>query len=391
MRTVFLAAIVAAPLLSAAASAAQVPALTVSSPLDFQVFQRDTATTGSMHLAGSAPPHSHLKVLIEGTGLSGPLPHHWQKLQVNNSTGTFFADLRVPAGGFYDVKFTCSGHGVPKQQITIPHVGIGEVFVIAGQSNSTNYGEVPQHPTTGLVSTFDGHTWRIADDPQPGVQDNSKKGSFVPAFGDAMVAHFHVPIGIASVGHGSTSVRQWLPAGTPVLVMPTMTKFITTTPNGTLVSDGTLYRGLLDRIREFGPHGFRALLWHQGESDAHQSPEHQISAATYAQMMTQLITSARRDAGWNFPWFVAIATYHSPADPSSPELRDAQRSLSTSGLALQGPDTDTLTGLNRQNNGKGVHLSAQGLQAHGRMWAERVSAWLDPPLRDSTQTPQPTR
>ena len=344
-----------------------------------------------MHLAVSVPRHSHLKVLIEGTGLNGPLPHHWQKLRINKDTLTVTADLRVSAGGFYNVIFVCSGHGRPKQQVTVPHVGIGEVFVIAGQSNSTNYGEVPQKPTSGLVTTFDGNSWRIAYDPQPGTQDNSKKGSFAPAFGDAMVAHYHVPIGIASVGHGSTSVRQWLPEGTPVLVMPTMTKFITTTPDGTLISDGTLYRGLLERIHELGPHGFRALLWHQGESDAHQAPDHQISPATYAQMMTQLITSARREAGWNFPWFVALATYHSPTDTSAPELREAQRSLWTSDLALEGPDTDTLTGLDRQNNGKGVHLSAQGLQAHGRMWAEKVSAWLDPLLHEPAQTSIPTR
>ena len=383
MRTVFFATICVAHLLFASALPAQTRALQVSAPLDFQVFQRDTATTGLMHLSGSAPAKAHLKVLIRGTSLRGPLPHHWHKLQLDPRTGSFAVDLRLPAGGFYAVEFVCSGHGTPRQQITVPHVGIGEVFVIAGQSNSTNYGEVPQKITTGLVSTFDGHTWRIANDPQPGVQDNSKKGSFAPAFGDAMVAHYHVPIGIASVGHGSTSVRQWLPAGTPVLVMPTMTKFIATTPNGTLVSDGTLFRGLLERIRQLGPHGFRALLWHQGESDAHQAPDHQISAATYAQMMTQLIESAHRDAGWNFPWFVALATYHSPTDPSSPELRQAQRSLWTSGVALEGPDTDTLTGSNRQNNGKGVHLSAQGLQAHGRMWADKVSLWLDPLLKSS--------
>lgn len=381
MRPVLFALILTADLLLASALSAQGRTFEVSSPLDFQVFQRDTAATGLIHFSGSAPANAHLKVLIEGAGLHGPLPHRWQKIQVDKRSGTFSADIRFPAGGFYDVKFVSSGRGILKQQVTVPHVGIGEVFVIAGQSNSTNYGEERQKVMSGLVSTFDGHSWRIADDPQPGTQDDSEKGSFAPAFGDAMVAHYRVPIGIASVGHGSTSVRQWLPAGTPVLVMPTMTKFITRTEDGTLVSDGTLYRGLLERINELGPHGFRALLWHQGESDAHQSPEHEISPAIYAQMMTQLIEATRRDAGWNFPWFVALASYHSPMDTSSPELREAQRSLWEGGLALEGPDTDTLTGSYRQNGGKGVHLSAEGLQAHGKMWAERVSSYLDPLLQ----------
>lgn len=359
--------------------------LQIESPLDFQVFQRETAAGGHIRVAGSASPSADVKVLIEGAGLREELPHHWHRLNPDRSTGAFRADLPVPAGGFFKVTIVSSAHGSKKEREIVPHVGVGEVFVIAGQSNSTNYGEEPQKVTSGLVSTFDGKTWRIADDPQPGTQDDSKKGSFAPAFGDAMVARYHVPIGIASVGHGSTSVRQWLPAGTPVLVMPTMTKFITRTDDGTLVSDGTLYNGLLKRIHQLGPHGFRALLWHQGESDTHQPPEHEIPPATYAQMMTQLIESARRDAGWDFPWFVALASYHSPSDPSSASLRDAQRSLWQSGIALEGPDTDTLTGNNRQNGGKGVHLSAQGLQAHGKMWAAKVSVYLDPLLSESTQ------
>jgi hypothetical protein len=36
-----------------------------------------------------------------------------------------------------------------------------------------------------------------------------------------------------------------------------------------------------------------------------------------------------------------------------------------------------LTGSNRQNGGKGVHFSVQGLAAHGRMWADRVAALVD--------------
>ena len=40
---------------------------------------------------------------------------------------------------------------------------------------------------------------------------------------------------------------------------------------------------------------------------------------------------------------VALVSYHNPADTSSPEIRGAQASLWQDGLALEGPDTDTLT------------------------------------------------
>lgn len=33
--------------------------------------------------------------------------------------------------------------------------------------------------------------------------------------------------------------------------------------------------------------------------------------------------------------------------------------------------------MNRQNHGAGVHMSDMGLKAHGQLWADKVSAWLD--------------
>jgi hypothetical protein len=153
---------------------------------------------------------------------------------------------------------------------------VGEVFVVAGQSNSTNYGEAQQVTETGRVATFSGEAWRLANDPQPGVQDNSKKGSFIPSFGDALYRRYRVPIGVASVGRGSSSVRHWLPPGEPVEVMPVMKMYIVRGPDETLTNDGTLFNGMMTRIGQLGVHGFRAVLWHQGESDAHQPLKNEI-------------------------------------------------------------------------------------------------------------------
>ena len=223
-----------------------------------------------------------------------------------------------------------------------------------------------------MVTAFDGHAWRIANDPQPGVPDNSSKGSFMPAFGDALYEKYHVPVGIAAAGHGSTSVRQWLPKGARFAVPPTMSKFVHEIEAGVWECDGTLFAGMTERIRQLGPNGFRALLWHQGESDAHQKAGHEIAPEEYRRMLEPIIRESRREAGWDFPWFVAQVSYHSPSDPSAPEIREAQRALWQSGIAFEGPDTDQLTGTYRQNNGTGVHLGPEGLKAHGKLWAEKV-------------------
>lgn len=355
---------------------------TLSSPLDYQVFQRGTRLAGAIELRGHGPADvDNLRVRIKGQALSGSLHGKWNKFTLNWPSGEFRQTIETPAGGFYTVEVQLRRGRHILATSTIPHVGVGEVFIIAGQSNSTNYGETLQTVQTGMVSTFSGDSWRIANDPQPGTQDNSKKGSFIPFFGDALYSKYHVPIGIASVGHGSTSVRQWLPAGELVEVMPTMTKYITKTADGILISDGTLFNGMMHRIQQFGPHGFRAVLWHQGESDSHQAPEHEIPAATYRVMLEHVILAARKQAGWDIPWFVAQASYHTPQDPSTPPIRLAQQSLWQSGVALQGPDTDTLTAAYRQNNGKGTHFSDAGLKAHGALWAQSIEVWLDPMLR----------
>ena len=354
----------------------------INSPLDYEVFQRQNQAWGQVLVAGAViPVGAAVEARFHGSSPFAPLSREWHSLHVNERTGAFREELRVPAGGFYVLELRMKSPDGSFASLVVPHVGVGEVFVVAGQSNSTNYGETLQSPQTRMVTSFDGSVWRIADDPQIGAQDGSKKGSFVPAFGDALYRKYRVPIGVASVGHGSTSVRQWLPAGELVEVMPTMTKFVTHAADGSLICDGTLFNGLMARIREFGPNGFRAILWHQGESDGHQPAEHEISPATYERMLEHIIQSTRQQAGWNIPWFVAQATYHSAQDTSNSALRQAQSNLWANGTAFRGPDTDTLTAAYREKNGTGVHLNDAGLKAHGALWAERVEEYLDSRLR----------
>lgn len=381
MAPVLLLVSVQIPAAAQARSVAAAAALNVASPMDYQVFQRQSRLRGTIELRGhAAAPADHIEVRIAGKSLLGPLPGKWKKISLDG-VHDFDAKLVGVAGGYYQVDVKAMAGKRETAEVTVPHVGVGEVFLVSGQSNSTNYGEVKQATETGMVSTFSGETWRLANDPQPGVQDKSKKGSFIPAFGDAMYRKYGVPIGVASVGHGSTSVRQWLPKGEPVEVMPSHNWFVRRRSDGVLISDGTLFNGMMKRIGELDgagrEHGFRAVLWHQGESDCHMPAGNQISGATYEQMLKQVIYASRKQAGWNIPWFVAEDTYRSPAIPSCPDIEAAQRALWTSGVAFEGPNTDTLTMPYRQQNGLGIHLNDAGLKKHGQMWAEEVEKYLD--------------
>jgi len=309
--------------------------LTVLSPRNYQVFQRRTAAEGVIRIAGRLRAAADRVEFRRGV-------EDWQPVSVDVATGNFAGQVSAPAGGWYRCEIRAVRGGAVVASQSIAHVGVGEVFVGAGQSNSTNYGETRQRPQSDLVSTFNGHDWRPADDPQPGVHDDSLLGSFWPAFGDAMAARLHVPIGVAVTGHGATHVGRWRPG-----------------------SD--LFDWTLERIMQLGPRGFRLVLWHQGESDAATPPEE------YARRLRTIIETTNERAGWAFPWMVArVAATHGQ------ELLVAQQ------VALAGPDTDALKGEFRGRNGADVHFSALGLRKHGELWAEKVGAWLEAAPTGST-------
>ena len=158
-------------------------------------------------------------------------------------------------------------------------------------------------------------------------RDRSQGGSFWPAFGDRLHSELRVPIGVATTGYGCTSVNQWQP-------------------------DGDLFqRWFLTRIHQLGPGGFRAVLWHQGESDV------KMPSTEYFAKLKNTILASIRHAGWEFPWFVALTSYHNPQEPRFETVRSAQQRICDEGYALPGPDTDVLTGDHRDFDGKGIHFS----------------------------------
>lgn len=362
----------------------------VEFPSDYQIIQRDNKGVGTIPLSGwLGVRQCQLEYQIVKAGqpatadtpaTEGIVVQDWAPLDVARRLQRFDAKVSVPAGGWYQVLFRVTCQGRPTVHAAVRHVGIGEVFVIAGQSNSTNSGAERLKTQTQRVSTFDGMNWRLADDPQPGVADGSTGGSFLPAFGDALAQKLGVPIGVASTGAGATSVRQWLPRGTRMKNLPTIASRVKQVGPGEWEATGELFDGLMRRVESLGPDGCRAILWHQGESDAGQAREgypadRQITGQQYHDFMATLIAASQKQAGRKLPWITAQATYHSEKDAADEEFRAAQKSLWTEGLAIEGPDTDSL----RAEYRAGVHFNAKGQQAHGELWAEKVAAWLAKP------------
>ena len=360
--------------------AAQSPETTVTirldSPLDWQVFQRKSAATGRVEVRGGSQGVEQLEVRFEGVGDSAAA---WQRVPLE-SDGTFATAVELPAGGWYRCQVRGLAGGTVLSETDVAKVGVGEVFVVAGQSNSANHGEQQLQPTSGKVAAFDGRRWQAANDPQPGASGGG--GSFLPPLGDALAERFGVPIGFIACGIGATSVREWLPAGTSFPDPPTLTGRVRQLPDGRWESDGAAYAMLIERMKSLGPEGFRAVLWHQGESDANQQePSRTLPGERYREYLTAIIAASRRDIGRAIPWFVAQASYHVPGDEASPDIRAAQAAIGSDGTAFAGPDTDSLKMEWREAGGQGVHFSGPGLKEHARLWLEKLTSWLDEQLQ----------
>ncbi|MCX6899486.1 MAG: hypothetical protein NT105_12385 [Verrucomicrobia bacterium] len=330
--------------------------LTLLSPKDFQVFQRLSRFRGRIIISGRLKLECDtVMARLSGKSLEGQrLPDEWCPIPLEKQTRSFYAELPTPAGGWYVLQVRAMKDNQVVAKAVVDKFGVGEVFVGAGQSNSTNSGEERTTQTSGMVSSFSGAHWQLADDPQPGVHDKTQQGSFWPTFGDAMYVRFRVPIGVAATGHGGTSVYAWKPGG-------------------------ELHNWMTTRICQLGPRGFRAVLWHQGEADVGGKPE------DYVLLLTSIIRASTVAAGWQFPWFVARVSYLSPERPASETTRAPQKKLWNLGVALEGPDTDTLTGSYRNNEGKGIHFNRKGLVAHGKMWADKVGDYLYKVLAEETK------
>lgn len=350
--------------------------ITLTAPLDHVVVQRSSPGRGLVRIEGELSEEvKAAEVSIEARLVDAQRDLPWQRVGGSVAGKKLTGTLEAIAGGWWrlDVRVMSAGKELAKGSVA--HVGIGEVFVIAGQSNSANHGTEKQTTKTRRVATFDGKAWRIADDPQPGASGGG--GSFIPPFADAVAEKENVPVGIIACGIGATSVREWLPKGATFPNPPTLVSRVEQLPNGQWASKGAAYEAFIARIKSAGPRGFRAVLWHQGESDANQKDATRtLPGKLYREYLERIIRDSRRDIGWDAPWFVAQASYHVPGDEGSDDIRAAQASLWKDGIALEGPDSDALKGNLREREGKGVHFSGPGLREHGAKWAQKIIPWL---------------
>ena len=328
--------------------------VTVTVPTERAIYQRNSDNVADMTIVATANEAAVVKAkVIDG---SNDLCD-WTVLEkVDGSDNEFKGVLKnIPGGGWYEVDvaaFDAAGKEIASNYVEM--VGVGEVFITGGQSNSTNFGGAKTTAESDFVSAIDvkNKCWVHCEDSQPnnsGFNTGNGGGSPWPTTGDKLVESLGVPVGFVSTGVGGSLIAE-------------------------LADPNKNYRPIKEAIEFLEPYGCRAFLIHQGEADSggmNGNPGTEMSV--YKETFEQLIAQTREDAGYDLNWLIARVSYawrgfNNP--DRTKEVTETQTSICNNYNIFVGPDTDGLQGEDRHTDN--LHLSEQGLIKHGTMWSECI-------------------
>ena len=257
-------------------------------PRDWQVFQQQDGRA-SIALDG------HFERRTEGRGgrvfarmvdeTTGEDLTLWREAETDGFFRWHIVLADLPAGGLYRIE-TClmEEEGTAMEWCTrgdmSHHIGIGDLFVIAGQSNSAGYGKdsVYDPPELGVHLYRNSAEWALATHP---MNDSTRTRNSVNmdaantghspylAFGRFMKRHLGWPIGLIQCALGGSSMAMWDP----------------NLPDG-------LYANMVARIRAQGSR-VRGILWYQGCADTSGGED----TACYLEHFKRLVERLRSDTG----------------------------------------------------------------------------------------------
>lgn len=332
------------------------------SPTPFRVYQRDRDGLAEIPVELDKAPEGLKVVGAEIVSVQGQ-PVDDAAMGVRFEDGKL---VGVPVGGpmLLTVKVAM---GEATQDVQVPNVYVGDLWVLAGQSNMEGVGNLlevqPPDPQVLLLGS-DGR-WGIAREPLHWLVDSpdavhsgdpsgraersarehktrTKGAGLGLAFGSALTHATNVPVGLIACAHGGTSMGQWSPA-----------------KRGE--GGGSLYGSMLRQVNLAGGR-VKGVLWYQGESDANPN-----DAPAYAKTFADFITAVRDDLRQpELPfYYVQIGRFINGGDPKHwDSVRDDQRRL-----VERLPNTAVVTGVDLELDDF-IHVGTQGLKRLGKRLAK---------------------
>lgn len=288
--------------------------INIKIPYEKSVFQRNNNNLGNIYITGTLDQdadrvEARLVPRIANQGQQTD----WKVID-NVIDGLSFTGSLEGSGGWYRLEV----RAVQSEQITftksVERVGIGEVFVIAGQSNAQGDGNninakaaTDERVVAFEPNYFDHRTALIQNFPATLTIDkftnlgsNTNIGPLGYSawcwgeLGDLLVKKLNVPVLFYNAALSGTSTENWLSSisGKDTYHLFTGQKFEKFMP----------YHALRRTLHSMlSIYGMRAILWHQGEFDGVA----RLTEQNYYNNLRDLIQETRNNVGEKIPWVVA--------------------------------------------------------------------------------------
>jgi hypothetical protein len=330
-------------------------AIEIRVPAPYQVFQRDAQDLGSIPIEGRC---SGSATVIEARFASGP----WTVIDRApdcSGAGAFQGWLSNQRAGQGVLRVRFAQRDAISDMVT--PVGIGDVFVIAGQSNAVMIGKNTQrfeHPEllAGAYTLDD--VWKIGHDPIH--KSTASNGSSWPLLATLLMGTADLPVAFIATAKKSTGLVRppdWEP-GNPM--------------------GRGLYERMLEQVREatLGARMPRAILWFQGEADLVKG----VGEDAYLAALLNLAGNVEEDLPGT-SLVVGVLGSGLLAFRGVESIRGAQReaaALRSDDNILGGPETYDIEVVDPW---RGVHFTTDGaLRTIAERWCQSLSGPLYGPL-----------
>ncbi len=354
--------------------------ITINLPLSRSVFQRDNKNSSIIYISGNYEDvlekiEARLVPIKTGQGTATD----WLTLIDKPEGGTFVGTIKG-TGGWYQLQVRGWKNGVVVTQPSVDRVGIGEVFLIAGQSNAEgkrNFGE--KASTDDRVNCYNYENINYLDeipfyaafshlDATSTIAPRGQGTWCWGELGDLLAKRLNVPIMFFNAAYDGSSIENWYNSSVGI---PTKHPFYKFTYPG-----GTPYSNIKITLQYYiSQLGFRSVLWCQGESEL----DLKTSESYYAAALKKIIEKSRFDAGKKIAWMIARTTRTTLLNVNQiyPAVIKAQNGvINPSDNIFEGPNTDSI----QVARPEGVHF--QNLSANDAGITDLAKAW-DKKLSDT--------
>lgn len=352
---------------SSAAFSQEKSPIRITSPVFQSVYQRNMAGQREIQVTGTfTMPVEKIEVravpVIQGQGVESP----WQTLQSAPQGGVFSGTITL-IGGWYSLEVRGVSDGKVIGRDVLSRFGVGEVFLIAGQSNAQGLRNYPGPSANDdrvlYISNYSNDSVDNLTDPTPAefskINQNldimSPRGQSAWCWGilgDLLVERLNVPVVFINTAWEGTSIENWASSSKG---LPTKNMY-----GGFVYAPEMPYANLRIAARNYAnQYGVRAILWMQGETDAlYKTPR-----ANYSRDLQSIMNRLGADTGKRLTWVIARTSRTSAGfnieSDINPEIVAAQNAVLNTDFnpTYPGPETDPLV----PNRGDGTHFVGKGV------------------------------